>query len=61
LENLKGRKYTENIGVDVMIILKRILGNIFGGFGLDTYGSGNELVSDPCIHKRKKFLDHLIV
>jgi hypothetical protein len=46
LENLKGRKYTENVGVDVMIILKRILGNICGDFGLDTSGSGNELVSE---------------
>jgi hypothetical protein len=40
LENLKGRNYLEDLGVDRKIILEWILGKWGGKSGLDASGSG---------------------
>jgi hypothetical protein len=36
----KGRHYSEDIGIDRMIVLEWMLGNRVGSFGLDASGSG---------------------
>jgi hypothetical protein len=49
-DNLKGRGHSEDLDIDVKIILERIIGKYGGSCGLDTYGSGQGRVVDSCEH-----------
>jgi hypothetical protein len=65
LEDLKERDHSEDMFIDRRIVLKWILSSRTGQNGLDSCGSGQRQVADPCVHghapsgsiKCREFLD----
>jgi hypothetical protein len=65
LESLKGRYRLEDLGTDERVILKRILGKLGWGCGLNSSGSGQGQVAGSYEHsnepsdsiKCREFLD----